>query len=188
MLLGSGAWLIALAGEEHRSLGFLGVTLGNTKEQKVPGAERRSTSRTKGQAEGQNEVRKLGESSRDSLTPGWVRIRSGPYVSPLCRCHSSLGFTPVRKSWPDTTQTPTHTQTHTHTRIHDQQEVRWAKRYNSAPFLDGERTATLCIKDSEISSMQPQHVTNRAFSSCNDLRHTVRALEADGSGGRKEVR
>lgn len=84
-------------------------------------------------------------------------------------CHSSLGFTPVRKSWPDTTQAPTHTQTHTHTRIHDQQEVR-------------------CIKDSEISSMQPQDVTNRAFSSCNDLRHTVRALEADGSGGRKEVR
>lgn len=77
-LLGSGAWLIALVGEEHRSLGFLGVTLGNPEEQKVRGAERRSTSRTKGQAEGQNEVRKLEQSSRNCLTPGWVRIRSRP--------------------------------------------------------------------------------------------------------------
>lgn len=55
-LLGLGIRLIALAEEEHRSLRFLGVTLRNPEEQKVPEAERRSTSRTTGQTEGQNKV------------------------------------------------------------------------------------------------------------------------------------
>lgn len=112
-----------------QSLGFLQVTMGDPKEQKVleQRSDRHSGQRGRPSHKTRHE-RLFQKQPNAGLSANQAK------VGPLCKHHSSLFITPVRQRWPDTViLTHTHARTHTHTLTY---------MYVISKKLDGQRPPT----------------------------------------------